>query len=172
MSVLLFLWLQSATPEGGLTGATDAFVGGNDGARAIILKHETRAVLALRKVREKASARIDPLLYEIKKTAGGEEHSEVVRTLEKKDTLEAGNQEFAATCGNQGGDRAADENRPMIKRSRPGAPGLGFRLPSRDAQTVGSAQGARRSRVSHASSPLPSTNFQAFGSHLSGTRFQ
>jgi hypothetical protein len=65
----------------------EAFTKGDDAVRPAILKAGAEAILLLRDVRERAPARVDPLIFEIKKAVAGPGESRTADSLEAKGTL-------------------------------------------------------------------------------------
>jgi hypothetical protein len=78
-----------ADPPGGdsLPDLIRKFATGDEAARAEILKSGVPGVLLLRQARELAPARIDKLLFDLKKQIAGPEGEKAARTLEEKRTL-------------------------------------------------------------------------------------
>lgn len=92
----LLLLFQAALPERPLEEAVEAFVKGEEKARAEILKAGACSILPLRKVRDRAPARTDALLYEIKKASAGFDVKTLVDALEARRSFDLGEVEFPA----------------------------------------------------------------------------
>jgi len=87
--ILLLIALCQAAPAGEkLEAAAFSYADGDDSARAALLQAGAAAVLALRKARDRAPKRVDPLLFEVKAAAGGASCAEAAKSLAALRTIE------------------------------------------------------------------------------------
>jgi hypothetical protein len=88
MILLLIALCQAAPAAGTLEGVAASYADGDDSARPALLRAGADAVLPLRKARDRAPKRIDPLLFEVKAAAGGASCAEAAKSLRALRTIE------------------------------------------------------------------------------------
>lgn len=118
MTILLLLPLLQAAPGRSAEASAAAFADGDPAAREEILNAGLAAVLPLRKARARSPARVDLLLYELKK-AEAKVAADASKEFEKEHALEPGAMTFAEAAEGLSGPfpLAVD---PTLLRDLPG----------------------------------------------------